>query len=52
MYNDIQTRKRIDIILQISKILKIDPKEYLEELIKANDIFFLTKMQKNTCNFI
>ena len=43
MYNDIQTKKRIDINL---KILKIDPKENLEKLIKANDIFLNENAKK------
>ena len=36
MYNNIQTKKRIDINL---KFLKIYPKENLENLIKENDIY-------------
>ena len=43
MYNDIQTKKRIDINL---KFLKIDPKENLEQLIKANDIFLNENAKK------
>ena len=43
MYNDIQTKKRIDINL---KFLKIDPKENLEKLIKANDIFLNENAKK------
>ena len=43
MYNDIQTKKRIDINL---KFLKIDPKENLEQLIKENDIY-LNENAKN-----
>ena len=43
MYNDIQTQKRIDINL---KFLKIEPKENLEKLIKANDIFLNENAKK------
>ena len=43
MYNDMQTQKRIDINL---KFLKIDPKENLEKLIKANDIFLNENAKK------
>ena len=43
MYHDIQTKKRIDINL---KFLKIDPKENLEQLIKANDIFLNENAKK------
>jgi hypothetical protein len=43
MYNDIQTKKRIDINL---KFLKIDPKENLEQLIKENDIYLNENAKK------
>ena len=43
MYHDIQTKKRIDINL---KFLKIDPKENLNGLIKANDIFLNENAKK------
>ena len=43
MYNDIQTKKRIDINL---KFLKIDPKENLENLIKENNIYLNENAKK------
>ena len=42
-YNEKRTKKRIDINL---KFLKIDPKENLEKLIKANDIFLNENAKK------